>query len=383
MLDDILVMRGAAAKSLGAGRIGGWGVLFSTAEDPDLARDYFDAQTDFGPHKTSLVWYDHRLDESVRQVLDPAATLEVKAEGVWVEAQLAMRSEYERDIMALAEAGKLGWSSGTAAHLVEREADGKSRHIQRWPLGLDMSLTPTPCEPRTLAVPLKSLAAARKAMGMSDGDKRAALEPQHLGALDGLAAHADVEADRRRRAVDVAVEAHQRLEALRRPCQLHADDAGRVDAEAVLVALVAQAHGSARRASPQLGLARRGLGDDHGAMDAGIRRRRHPEGPQRPGPVQLHRAGRGPGRHASRQQPRSQDLPEEAHRAPPAAMAAMSDRSGLSEASDRRPHQAAPFVATAWATAATRAMKRTSWTRMREAPLAMAMALTAAVPSRR
>lgn len=177
MSDDILVMRGAAAKSLGGGKVGGWGVLFSTAEDPDLARDYFDAQTDFGPHKTSLVWYDHRLDESVRHVLDPAATLEVKAEGVWVEAQLAMRTEYEKDIMALAEAGKLGWSSGTASHLVEREADGKSRHIKRWPLGLDMSLTPTPCEPRTLAVPLKSLAAARKTTGMSDGDKRAALEP--------------------------------------------------------------------------------------------------------------------------------------------------------------------------------------------------------------
>ncbi|MCX6359777.1 MAG: hypothetical protein NT029_08230 [Armatimonadetes bacterium] len=177
MLNDILVMRGAAAKSLGSGRIGGWGVLFSTAEDPDLARDYFDEQTDFGPHKTSLVWYDHRLDDDVRQVLDPSATLEVKAEGVWVEAQLAMRTEYERDIMALAEAGKLGWSSGTASHLVEREADGKSRHIKRWPLGLDMSLTPTPCEPRTMAVPLKSLAASRKATGLSDSDKRSALEP--------------------------------------------------------------------------------------------------------------------------------------------------------------------------------------------------------------
>jgi len=77
--------------------------------------------------------------------------------GVWVEAQLELRDDYERNIYEMAKAGKLGWSSGTAAHLVEREPAGKAQRVTAWPLGLDASLTPTPAEPRTQAVPLKSL----------------------------------------------------------------------------------------------------------------------------------------------------------------------------------------------------------------------------------
>jgi gas vesicle protein len=53
----------------------------------------------------------------------------------------------------LAKRGKLGLSSGTASHLVERdrvsEKSGKTIHeIKQWPLGFDATLTPTPAEPR-------------------------------------------------------------------------------------------------------------------------------------------------------------------------------------------------------------------------------------------
>ena len=57
----------------------------------------------------------------------------------------------------LAESGKLGWSSGTASHLVMREQDGAAHRVKRWPLGLDASLTHTPAEPRNSVMPLKSL----------------------------------------------------------------------------------------------------------------------------------------------------------------------------------------------------------------------------------
>lgn len=175
-MDDTLVTFGGAVKALGGGRIGGYGVLFSTSADPDLAGDYFTPKTDFGPHKTTAVYYDHGLDGQMgRKVLDAGATMQVKDAGIWVEAQLDVRDEYEAAILKMAEDGKLGWSSGTASHLVEREADGKAQRITRWPLGLDMSLTPTPCEPRTAAVPLKSLALERKSRGPSDQDKRDAL----------------------------------------------------------------------------------------------------------------------------------------------------------------------------------------------------------------
>jgi hypothetical protein len=72
--------------------------------------------------------------------------------------QLKARDEYERGILALIAAGKLGLSSGTAAHLVERKAVGGGVHeVLRWPLGLDASLTPTPAEPRATAHCLKTL----------------------------------------------------------------------------------------------------------------------------------------------------------------------------------------------------------------------------------
>ena len=39
---------------------------------------------------------------------------------------------------------------------MERKKVGAAYEITTWPLGLDASLTATPCEPRTLAVPLKA-----------------------------------------------------------------------------------------------------------------------------------------------------------------------------------------------------------------------------------
>ena len=47
-------------------------------------------------------------------------------------------------IYGMAEAGKLGWSSGTLPNLVEREVTGDAAHIKSWPLGKDASMTPTP-----------------------------------------------------------------------------------------------------------------------------------------------------------------------------------------------------------------------------------------------
>lgn len=156
-MDDTLVGFGGAIKALGDNKIGGYLVVFSDSSTPDLAGDFFTADTDFGPATQTMTWYDHKMDSSVRYSLDSNATLKKDAVGIWCEAQLSMRNAYEQKIMEMVQAGKLGWSSGTAAHLVEREASGKAYWIKQWPLGLDASITPTPCEPRTSVVPLKSL----------------------------------------------------------------------------------------------------------------------------------------------------------------------------------------------------------------------------------
>lgn len=157
-MEEELVFYGKEVKALGDGKVGGYLVHFSDAETPDLEGDYFTRETDFGSHVKTPVYYHHGLDKALGQrVLDDGAAIKMDDIGVWVEAQLQMRDEYEKRIYGLAEAGKLGWSSGTAGHLVEREPMGKAYWIKRWPLGLDASLTPTPAEPRNEAIPLKSL----------------------------------------------------------------------------------------------------------------------------------------------------------------------------------------------------------------------------------
>ena len=158
LADDTLVVFGGAVKALGDGRVGGHLVLFGNSEEPDLQQDFFDAETDFGPHRITQVFYHHGLDPRFGgRVLDDGAALKADDLGIWIEAQLKLRDEYERAVYDLVEAGKLGWSSGTAPHLVEREAVGGAYHIARWPLGLDASLSPVPVEPRAAAIPLKSL----------------------------------------------------------------------------------------------------------------------------------------------------------------------------------------------------------------------------------
>jgi hypothetical protein len=149
---------GGAVKALGDGKIGGYLVRYGDPEDTDLVGDFFDAKTDFGPHKASIVYYHHGLDNTLkRRVLDKKAQLRQDDVGIWIEAQLALRDAYEKFIHDQVVAGKMGWSSSTAEHLVERERAGKANHITSWPLGLDASVTPVPAEPRNSVIPLKSL----------------------------------------------------------------------------------------------------------------------------------------------------------------------------------------------------------------------------------
>ena len=170
MNDDLLICFGDEIKSTGeAGRIGGYAVRFGSAEltDKSSLRDFFTAQTDFGRGlKTGTeILYHHDLPKIGGQpnplmgrVLGEGE-FKVDDVGVWVEAQLALRDEYERKLHDEAIArGKMGWSTGTASHRVRREKQANGSHkVLSWPLGLDCSITPTPAEPRTAVVSLKTL----------------------------------------------------------------------------------------------------------------------------------------------------------------------------------------------------------------------------------
>lgn len=148
----------------GGVKLGGYLVRYSTPTDPDLTGDFFSRETDFGEAQESDVYFNHRLpvrygDKAVeyKARLGDKAKLTRDDLGVFAEVVINARNEYEKMIADLGLKGKLSWSSGTADHLVEREAIGNAKAIKRWMLGLDASLTPTPAEPRNLVTPVKSL----------------------------------------------------------------------------------------------------------------------------------------------------------------------------------------------------------------------------------
>jgi HK97 family phage major capsid protein len=158
MEKENLIFFGDAVKVIGENKVGGYLVRFSSEQDPDLVGDFFTKDTDLGIEAGSRlpVYYQHGYDTVLKSRKLGRATAEYQDVGIWLEAQLEMRDEYERGLMELAAAGKLGWSSGAAGHLVEREQVGKSWHIKSWPIA-EASLTPTPAEPRNTAISVKSL----------------------------------------------------------------------------------------------------------------------------------------------------------------------------------------------------------------------------------
>src|SRR5690606_38607619 len=106
-------------------------------------------------HQHSIVFYHHGMDGTlgIKKLGRMPASLKKDDIGVWIDAQLDLRDEYEQAIFGMAQRGKQGWSSGTASHLVRRQpVQGKAANwIASWPLGLDASLTPAPAEPRNVA----------------------------------------------------------------------------------------------------------------------------------------------------------------------------------------------------------------------------------------
>lgn len=162
MMDELLFF-GGEVKALGNGKVAGYLVRFGSATDTDLEGEFFDAATDFGVETGSKlgVFYNHGIDATLKTRRIGRGPVAIQDAGVWIEAQLDLRDEYEQAIYALAEKGKLGWSSGTAGHLIERVPAGKATRIGRWILA-EASLTPTPAEWRNTALPIKTWEASQK-----------------------------------------------------------------------------------------------------------------------------------------------------------------------------------------------------------------------------
>jgi HK97 family phage major capsid protein len=169
--EDTPIFVGGEIKALDDnGRVGGYLVRFSTEADPDLTGDYFTKETDFGEFGRLPLLYHHGMDAKIGKRRIGTATNHMDDAGIWAEAQLELRDEYEKYIFELAKAGKLGYSSGAAAHTVDRAEGNKAAHIKQWYMA-EASLTPTPAEYRNTVMPIKSLVTPQAA-GSDKGEEK-------------------------------------------------------------------------------------------------------------------------------------------------------------------------------------------------------------------
>ena len=131
-MNEQLLQFGGEIKALGKGKIGGYLVRFTSADDPDLEGDFFTKSTDFDIDDGDKVtmYYNHGLDPVLKRRKLGKGSVKTDEIGVWTEAQLSLRDEYEQAIYSMVEQGKLGFSSGTLPSLVEREAIGKATWIK-------------------------------------------------------------------------------------------------------------------------------------------------------------------------------------------------------------------------------------------------------------
>lgn len=141
-------------------KLAGYLVRFTDETQPDLVGDFFQSDTDFDidefPAQKST-YFNHGMDVHFKRRKLGRATLTKDEFGIWAETILNERDEYEKFVGKLAEEGKLGWSSGTAGHLMERkQLENGTNKITQWAI-VEASLTHTPAEFRNSVQPIKSL----------------------------------------------------------------------------------------------------------------------------------------------------------------------------------------------------------------------------------
>ena len=140
----------------------GLAIPFGSPSNKDLQGEYFTPSTDFHyewfPQDGRPTLYHHGLDDEVAgATIGRQISHEVKADGVWVEVQLAKRSKWVELIRRLLDRDGLGFSSGALPSLVKvNKATGE---IASWPW-VELSTTPTPASAEARIMASKYLADA-------------------------------------------------------------------------------------------------------------------------------------------------------------------------------------------------------------------------------
>ena len=113
----------------------------------DLVGDTFTKSTEVGserPFKGMPLYFDHAQGE-IKDAIGTVLDANSDDSGMWFDFQLNKRHKYASKIKELIKTGMLGLSTGAISHLVTRD----SGELKCWVIG-ELSLTPTPAEPRTL-----------------------------------------------------------------------------------------------------------------------------------------------------------------------------------------------------------------------------------------
>ena len=175
---DVLTSTVGGIKSDRLGYVKGYLVRFGDSKATDLEGDYFTKSTDYGfpleeGKRVPLnVYYHHGMDSQVGKKSIGTGFIKMTDEGLWYEAQLDMADEYGKMVAKLCKQGKMGFSSGAAAHMVERKSMGGASEIIRWPIA-EASITPTPAEYRNSVKSLEEY----YGMGEMEDDEEIMPEP--------------------------------------------------------------------------------------------------------------------------------------------------------------------------------------------------------------
>lgn len=182
-----LIVGGEVKSTADGYGVEGYLVLFGSSEEADFDGDYFTPETDFGldwnAENKATVYFHHGLDPVIGDT--PLcggfnkATLTLKERGVWIEARLKEGDIYDEMVRELmqkraARGRAVGWSSGSARHLVKKVPRGGANWIAKWRgLGIDASITHAPNDWRNTAE-LKSITDLLKEDAVADTQPEAA-----------------------------------------------------------------------------------------------------------------------------------------------------------------------------------------------------------------
>jgi hypothetical protein len=131
-------------------RYGALAIRFSGPDEKDLQGEFFTAETDFpsdGGEPVVLIGHGNPIDPALTRFSELSlgpARIQRKHDGMFASFELDDGDPVDAAIIQLIHAGAFRWSSGSRADLVDRKNNGE---ITRWPI-VEVSLTPTPAEPR-------------------------------------------------------------------------------------------------------------------------------------------------------------------------------------------------------------------------------------------